>query len=163
MKVKFFSLFSLLILVISANVTAQGHVSNEIDLKAGYCIAAVKAGTGSIPADTGKLDPLLIEFIQQRNAQLSKLLTFLKARSQSMSLNTIIEFRAAVSAGEDAHKRDSAAFEACVNETITKSGRFTDANMNAAVKMVQDCRIRKLGESEVRRLEQCNSLDFLPY
>jgi hypothetical protein len=148
-----------IIFIISANVYGQGQFASETDLRAGYCLSTIKAGSGAIPESSEKLDPLIIEFSNQMNAKFSSLQRYLRTRSQSMNPNAVRELSAAISAGEEAHKRSKITNDACFKEILPNNSRVT----NTTVKEMEDCRIRKQGETEIRRIENCISLDFLPY
>jgi hypothetical protein len=161
MKNKFnFCYFLLpLILLISLNAKAQGQFASETDLKAGYCLSTIKAGSGALPASLEKLDPLMIEFSNQMNAKFSSLQRYLMTRSQSMNPSAIRELSAAISSGEEAQNRTKSTIDACFKEVLSNNNPVT----NTTVTKMQECRIRKQGETEVRRIENCMSLDFLPY
>jgi hypothetical protein len=147
------------ILLFSLNAKAQGQFASETDLKAGYCLSTIKAGSGALPESSEKLDPLMIEFSNQMNAKFSSLQRYLMTRSQSMNPNAVRELTAAISAGRDAHNRTTSTIDACFREVLPNNNPAT----NTTVTKMQECRIRKQGETEVRRIENCMSLDFLPY
>jgi hypothetical protein len=138
------------------NANAQGQYANEVDLKASYCLGASMLFAES----TDNSDPILAEFINLNNANYYRLQKFSTARVKSMNSNAINEMSVALTAGQEAKKRSTSINDACLKETFPNKGIAIDA---ATTKKLKDCRIRKQGESEVRRLEQCLHLDFLPY
>jgi hypothetical protein len=158
MSSKIFATLSSLLLFISANAIAQGPFASEVDLKAGYCLATIRLGTGTAE-EIAKAHPLLADFINKRNVQFSNLRRYLLLRSQSMNSDALQELTAAVSAGEEAQKRSASTIDACLNEVLRPSEPVTDATS----RKMNECRIRKQGQAEIRRIENCHSLDFLPY
>ena len=140
----------------SLNANAQGQYANETDIKASYCLGASKTFAES----KDNSDPILAEFINLNNANYSRLQKFSTARVKSMNSNAINEMSVAFTAGQEANKRSTSITDACYIEVFPNKGIAID---EATTKKLKDCRIRKQGESEVRRLEQCFDLDFLPY
>jgi hypothetical protein len=159
MSFKIFATLISLLFFISANAIAQGPFASEVDLKAGYCVATVRAGAGEITEEMRKHHPSLVELRNKRNVQLSNLRRYLLLRSQSMNSAALGELSAAMSAGEEAYKRFRSTIDSCLDEVLQPSEPVTDAT----ARKLDACRVRKQGETELRRIENCFSLDFLPY
>jgi hypothetical protein len=155
MNKKYLLYFFPLFFSASINANAQGQYANEVDIKASYCLGASKP----LAESTDKSDPLIAEVINLNNANYSRLQNFSFARVKSMNSAAINEISAAFTAGQEADKRSTLIIDACLKEV------YSDKNISVVkwTKNLKDCRIRKQGESEVRRLEQCFDLDFLPY
>ena len=139
----------------SINANAQGQNASEADIKASYCLGASK----TLAESTDNSDPIISEFINLNNANFSRLHKYSIARLKSINSSAINEMLAAFTAGQEADKRAKLIIESCFKEVYPK-----DVSVDAVTtKKLQDCKIRKQGESEVRRLEQCFDLAFLPY
>ncbi len=140
----------------SLNANAQGQYASEVDIKAAYCLGATKPLTEI----TDQSDPTVAEFINLNNANHSRLQKFSIARIKSMNSAAINEMSAALESGQDAKQRSKIINDACFKEVYSDKNIGVDT---VSTKKFQDCKIRKQGESEVRRLQQCHDLSFLPY
>ena len=148
--------FSLCFFSASINALAQGQDATEVDIKASFCLGASKPFAES--ADN--TEPTLAEFINLNNANYYRLQKFSLARVRSMNGNGINEMSVAFTAGQEANRRSVLINDACFKEVFHSEVVATDP---VTTKNLKDCRVRKQGASEVRRLEQCFKLDFLPY